>query len=78
MTKKIYLETFKKCPGSLCYRLLRGREQDESHPYFIFYCNLSKTTIDFVTRLINLNYTFNMPFQVIPKAKAIINGGFIF
>ena len=26
MTKKIYLETFKKCPGSLCYRLLRGRE----------------------------------------------------
>ena len=23
MTKKIYLETFKKCPGSLCFPLLR-------------------------------------------------------
>ena len=22
MTKKIYLETFKKCPGSLCFTLL--------------------------------------------------------
>ena len=27
MTKKIYLETFKKCPGSLCFTLLVARDK---------------------------------------------------
>ena len=38
MTKKIYLETFKKCPGSLCFTLLVTRyfpPTDVSHLSFI-------------------------------------------
>ena len=27
MTKKIYLETFKKCPGSLCFPLLASYQK---------------------------------------------------
>ena len=50
------------------------REQDESHPYFIVHCKLSETTLDFITGLISLNYTFNRYFKVSPKAKAIKNG----
>ena len=61
-------------PNILCSRCT---EQDESHPHFIFHWKLSKTTLDFISGLINLDYTFNMPFKVRPKAKAIINGGFI-
>ena len=49
----------------------------ESHLHFIFYCNMSKTVLDFISGLINLNYTFNTPFKVSPKAKLITNGGFI-
>ena len=45
--------------------------------YSIAHRQLSKTTLDFISRLINLNYAFNIPFKVIPKAKTIINGGFI-
>ena len=57
----------------------RCKKADESHPHFMFHCKLSKTTLDFISGLINLNYTFNMPFKVSPKAKskAIINGTFI-
>ena len=52
----------------------RSRRQDES----IFYFKLSKTTLDFISGPINLNYTFNMSFKVSSKVKAIINGGFMF
>ena len=45
--------------------------------YSIAHRKLSKTTLDFFSRLINLNYTFNMPFKISPKGKTIINGGFI-
>ena len=38
MTKQIYLETFKKCPGSLCFKLLqqynRLQNTDASPPSF--------------------------------------------
>ena len=40
-------------PSTLCLRI---REQDESHPHFIFHCNPSKTTLHFISGLINLNY----------------------
>ena len=56
----------------------RCREQDESYPCFIFHWNLSKATQNFISGLINLNYIFNTPFKVNPKAKALVNGGFIF
>ena len=56
-------------PNVLC---LRCMEQDESHPHFIFYCKLPKITLDYISELINLSYTFNTPFKVI--LKAIIMG----
>ena len=37
----------------------RCKEQKESQPYFIFYCKLSKITLDFISELINLKYAFN-------------------
>ena len=53
----------------------RSREQDESHPYFIFYCKLSKITLDFISGLINLNFTLYIYILslISPKAKAILN-----
>ena len=41
----------------------RRMEQVESHPHFIFYCKLSKVTLDYISELINLNYSFNLPFK---------------
>ena len=41
----------------------RCMEQDESHLYFIFYCNLSKVTLDYICELINLSYPLNLPFK---------------
>ena len=35
-----------------------------SQPYFILYCKLSKITLDFISELINLKYSFNMPFKL--------------
>ena len=35
-----------------------------SQPYFILYFKLSKTTLDFISELINLKYSFNMPFKL--------------
>ena len=57
-----------RCPSS--------REEDESHRYFIFHCQLPKTTLDFIRELINLTYTFTALFKVSRKANAIKNGGF--
>ena len=56
----------------------RSREQDESHPMLYSTASYLNYTRLYIRGLINLNYTFNMPFKVNPKAKAIINGGFIF
>ena len=33
------------------------KEQEESQPHFIFFCKLSKTTLDFMNELINFNYS---------------------
>ena len=41
----------------------RRMEQDEPHPHFIFYCKLSKVTLDYIIELIKLNYSFNLPFK---------------
>ena len=49
-------------------------EQDESYPHFIFCCKLSKVTPDYISELINLNYSFNIPF--IFGLKTIIIGSF--
>ena len=48
-------------PNSLCPRC---KEQEESHPYFIFHCRLCRTTFDFINKLINLNYAFKTPFRI--------------
>ena len=40
------------------------KEQEESYTHFIFYCKLSKTTLKFMSELINLNYSFNIPFKI--------------
>ena len=42
----------------------RCNESEESHPQFIFHCKLSQTTLNFITRLINLNYKFQSPYQI--------------
>ena len=48
-------------PNSLCPRC---NESEKSHPHFIFHCKLSQTTLNFITRLINLNYKFQSPYQI--------------
>ena len=40
---------------SLCPRC---KEQEESHPRFMYHCRLSQITLDFINKLINLYYTF--------------------
>ena len=45
----------------------RGMEQVESHPHFIFYAKLSKVSLDYISELINLNYSFNLPFNLVSK-----------
>ena len=47
-------------PNILCPRCI---EQEESQPYFIFYCKLSY----FISELINLKYAFNIPFKITLK-----------
>ena len=74
-------DLFKKCsdgyirkdhaPDTLCPRC---KEREGSQPHFIFYCKLSKTTPDFISELIHLNYYFNIPFKI--SLKAIINDSF--
>ena len=32
--------------------------------YLIFHCRLSQITLDFISKLINLNYTFRTPFKI--------------
>ena len=56
-------------PNILC---LRYKAREESHTHFMFYCKLSKTTPDFISELINLNYFFNVTFKI--SLKAIIMG----
>ena len=48
-------------------------------PFFIpFIASCLNYTRLHIRGLINLNYTFNMTFKARPKAKVIINGGFMF
>ena len=55
-------------PNILCPRC---KEQKESQPYFIFYCKLSKITLDFINELINLKYPFNILFKITLKTILI-------
>ena len=55
----------------------RCSQQDESHAHFILHYKLSEATLDFISGIINLKYTFYSPFKLSREAKAIINGGFI-
>ena len=41
----------------------RRMEQDESHLHCIFYCKLSRVTLNYISELIKLNYSFNLPFK---------------
>ena len=52
----------------------RCRKQDNSHPHFIFYCKLSKVTPVYISELINLNYSLDIPFKF--SLKTIILGSF--
>ena len=52
----------------------RCREQNESNPHFIFYCKLSKVTPNYISELINLNYSLDIPFKF--SLKTIITGSF--
>ena len=52
----------------------RRMEQDESHLHFIFYCKLSKVTLNYISELIKLNYSFNLPFKF--SFKTIKMGSF--
>ena len=52
----------------------RRMDQDESLPHFIFCCKLSKVTLDYISELINLNYSFNLPFKF--SLKTIKMGSF--
>ena len=52
----------------------RHMEQGEPHPHFIFYCKLSKLTLDYISELIKLNYSFNLPFKF--SLKTIKMGSF--
>ena len=58
-------------PNILCPRC---KEQEESQPYFIFYCKFPKLLWDFISELINLKYAFNIPFKI--TLKTIIMGTF--
>ena len=51
-------------PDSLCPRC---KEREESYPHFIFHCRLSRITLDFINKLINLDYTFRTPFKISVK-----------
>ena len=50
----------------------RCKEQKESQPYFTFYYKLSKITLDFISELINLKYTFNIHFKITLKTIMMI------
>ena len=52
----------------------RRMEQVESHPNFIFCCKLSKVSLDYISELININYSFNLPFKF--SLKTIKMGSF--
>ena len=56
-------------PKILCSRC---KEQKESQIYFIFYCWLSKITLDFISKLISLKYAFDISFKI--TLKTIIMG----
>ena len=55
------LHRMRNTSNSLC---LRCKEREESHPHFIFHCRLSQTALEFINKLINLNYTFRTPFKI--------------
>ena len=48
------------------------KEQKESQSCFLFYCNLSKIILDFISELIYLKYPFNIPLKI--TLKTIIVG----
>ena len=58
-----------KAQNILC---LRCKEQNKSQPCFIFYCKLSRITLDIIGKLINMKYAFNIPFKI--TLKTIIMG----
>lgn len=57
---KIIIDWFTKCSDGYIYIYW---EQDASHPHFTFSCNLCKVTLDYFSELINLNYSFVIPFK---------------
>ena len=59
----IYIQRIQRMINTLNILHPRFMEQDESHPYFIFYWKLSKVTLDYIYELINLNHSLNLPFK---------------
>ena len=50
----------------------RFKEWEESHSHFIFFWKLSKTTLEFIIELMNLNYSFNISSKVTLKASIMV------
>ena len=46
-------------PNSLC-----PRRREQLCPHFIFHYKLSKTTLDYLSEIVNLNYTFKTPLKL--------------
>ena len=80
---KIFAEWFKKCSGGYIIftlplipeihrvanssNILCPGSKEQVH--FLVHCKLSKTTLDFIKELINLNYTFNSLLKFSTKPK---------
>ena len=60
------IQRMDNAPKILCPRC---KDQEESQPYFIFHCKLSKITLNFISELITLKYVFNIPFKIIVKTS---------
>ena len=58
--------------GNTLILCLKCREQNESHLHFMFYCKLTKLTVEYISELVNLNYYFNIIFKFTLKTVMIM------
>ena len=49
----------------------RCKELEESHSHFTFYCKLFKNTLEVISELVNLKYSFNTSFKI--SLKSVYN-----
>ena len=58
----------------------RCREQEDSQPHFFVFWQLSKFTLEFISELINMSYSFNIPFKFSLKTtrKLLLNSMMVY